>query len=111
MSYIIGSPCVDVCDSACVAVCPVDCIHGPISPTGMATELGELKLNGTLANLQSPQLYIDPKVCIDCGACEPECPVDAIWDSEEQAIQNGEEEYVHKNYEFFGHKFSKPSYL
>jgi len=24
-------------------------------------------------------LYIDPAVCIDCGACEPACPVQAIF--------------------------------
>ena len=29
------------------------------------------------------QLYIDPEECIDCGACEPECPVDAIYDEDE----------------------------
>lgn len=111
MSYIIGSPCVDVCDSACVSVCPVDCIHGPINPQGMSTELNGLKQSGDIKNLFSPQLYIDPETCIDCGACEPECPVDAIWDSEEEAIQNGEIEYVNKNYEFFGYKFQKPPYI
>ena len=67
MSYIIGSKCVSVCDTACVKVCPVDCIDGPISLDG-ATE--EEKLG--------KQLYINPDVCIDCGACLPECPVDAI---------------------------------
>ena len=55
MPYVIAEPCIGVKDKSCVAVCPVDCIH----------EAGD-------------QLYIDPNECIDCGLCEPECPVDAI---------------------------------
>lgn len=58
MAYIIAKPCIGVKDTACVEVCPVDCIHG---------------------DEQSPQLYIDPEECIDCGACEPVCPVEAIF--------------------------------
>ena len=56
MTYVIAEPCIDVKDRACVDVCPVDCIH----------EAGRL-------------LVIDPDECIDCGACEPECPVEAIF--------------------------------
>jgi ferredoxin len=51
-------------------------------------------------------MYINPDVCINCGACEPECPVNAIYDDEDLAIKAGEEEYVHKNYEFFGLKYA-----
>jgi NAD-dependent dihydropyrimidine dehydrogenase PreA subunit len=58
MTYVIAEPCLNVKDKACVDVCPCECIHG-----------GE----------DDPQLYIDPQVCIDCGACEPECPVEAIF--------------------------------
>ena len=58
MAYIIAEPCVDVMDQACVSVCPVDCIHF------------EEGVDRTL--------YIDPNECIDCGACEPECSVEAI---------------------------------
>ena len=57
MPYVIAEPCVGVKDKSCVAVCPVDCIHG---------------------NEDDDQLFIDPAECIDCGLCEPECPVDAI---------------------------------
>jgi ferredoxin len=60
MTYIITAPCIDVKDKSCVEVCPVDCIH----PTDGEGE---------------PILYIDPDECIDCGACEPECPVEAIF--------------------------------
>jgi ferredoxin len=64
MTYIIAEPCIDVRDKSCVDVCPVDCIH----PTDGEGE---------------PMLYIDPDECIDCGACEPECPVEAIFTEED----------------------------
>jgi len=59
MTYVITSPCIDVQDQACVEVCPVDCIH---------FDEGEDRM-----------LYINPEECIDCGACEPACPVTAIY--------------------------------
>jgi ferredoxin len=62
MTYVIAEPCVDVMDQSCVAVCPVDCIH---------FEEGVDR-----------SLFIDPDECIDCGACEPECPVNAIFPEE-----------------------------
>ena len=62
MTYVIAEPCINVVDQACVAVCPVDCIHWDEGVDRM--------------------LYIDPDECIDCGACEPECPVNAIFPEE-----------------------------
>jgi ferredoxin len=59
MAYVIAEPCVDVMDKACVSVCPVDCIKYDEGA--------------------DRTLYIDPNECIDCGACEPECPVNAIF--------------------------------
>ena len=59
MAYVIAEPCVDVLDQSCVSVCPVDCIHFE---------------EGT-----DRKLFIDPDECIDCGACEPECPVNSIF--------------------------------
>jgi NAD-dependent dihydropyrimidine dehydrogenase PreA subunit len=56
MTYVIAEPCVDVMDRACVEECPVDCIY-----------VGERSL------------YIHPGECVDCGACEPVCPVEAIY--------------------------------
>ena len=41
MTYIICEPCVGICDTACVEVCPVDCIHGPESTTGAGAEAKE----------------------------------------------------------------------
>jgi len=102
MSYIIGKECDGVCDTACVNVCPVDCIHGPIDPTGRGMEVDGMSKE----ELKGKQLYIDPSICIDCGACIPECPVSAIYRSEEETIEKeGNDESVKKNYEFFGQKF------
>ena len=98
MSFIIGNKCVGVCDTVCVDVCPVDCIHGPIDITGAGAEVPELKEKG---ELEGKQLYINPEECIDCGACLPECPVEAIYEDEEQAIEYDEKESVQKNYAFF----------
>jgi len=99
MSYIITSPCVSVCDTACVSVCPVDCIHGPINTEGAGAEVEELKEKE--GGLDGMQLYIDPETCINCGACEPECPVDAIYPTEED-VPEKERESIKTNYKFFG---------
>lgn len=98
MSFIITSKCIDVCDGGCLKVCPMDCIHGPINPKGQGGELADVKASGA----KGIQLYIDPNECIDCSACIPECPVDAIVSSESEAIQLGERQSVIRNYEFFG---------
>jgi ferredoxin len=56
MTYVIAEPCIDVMDKTCIDACPVDCIYaGP------------------------RMLYIHPDECVDCGACEPVCPVEAIF--------------------------------
>lgn len=101
MSYIIGKACEGVCDTACVDVCPVDCINGPIDIDGLGREVDKMSLE----ELVGLQLYINPDECIDCGACLYECPVDAIYTNEESAIESGELEYVKKNYEFYNLKW------
>lgn len=104
MSYIIGNKCVGVCDTGCVTVCPVDCINGPIDIAGMGKEVE----NMTEEEKQGLQLYIDPEECIDCGACVPECPVDAIHEDEETTIRKeGSDASVRKNYEFYGLEWIK----
>ena len=60
MTYVIAQPCVDVKDKACIDECPVDCIYE-----------GERSL------------YIHPSECVDCGACDPVCPVEAIYYSDD----------------------------
>lgn len=67
MTYVIAEPCVDVMEQSCLAVCPVDCIKWEDGVDRM--------------------LYIDPDECIDCGACEPECSVQAIFTEDELPAQ------------------------
>jgi len=84
MSYYIAEPCIGTKDTACVEVCPVDCIH----PTKDEDGFEEAK-----------QLYIDPDTCIDCGACEPVCPVTAIFPEEE--LPEKWNEYIEINTNYF----------
>ena len=93
MAFIIAEPCVGTCDTACVDVCPVDCIHGPIDKDGLGAEVPGLDTS------DGKQLYIDPEECIDCGACEPECPVEAIF--EEDMLPTEWTKYIDINANFF----------
>lgn len=63
MPWVVTRLCIDNVDTACVAECPVDCFYKPASAS---------------AGLPN-QLYISPDECIDCGACEPACPWEAIF--------------------------------
>ena len=92
MTYIIAEPCVDVKDAACVDVCPVDCIYtmDEDDPLHFPPEIEG-----------APQmLYIHPEECIDCAACEPVCPVVAIF-AEEDTPEEWRS-YINLNYEYFG---------
>ena len=60
MAFIVTDSCIECKHTDCVEVCPVDCFYE-----------GE--------NF----LVINPDECIDCGLCEPECPVDAIFSEDE----------------------------
>ena len=64
MAYVVAEPCIGTKDTACVDVCPVDCIH----PRKDEPEFATVEM-----------LYIHPDECIDCGACEPVCPTKAIF--------------------------------
>ncbi len=72
MTYVITDPCIDVLDKSCVEVCPVDCIH---FDEGV-----------------DRKLFIDQDECIDCGACEPVCPVTAIF--AEDDVPDSQKEYT-----------------
>ena len=93
MAFVITEPCISTCDTACVSVCPVDCIHGPIDKEGAGAEVEGMD---SVAGLQ---LYIHPDECIDCGACEPECPVDAIYDEDD--LPDEYEKFIEINAKFF----------
>lgn len=73
MPYFIGEACVDVMDRSCVEECPVDCIYE-----------GRRKL------------YVNPDECIDCGACLPACPTEAIG-----VIGRADSEFADDNATFF----------
>ncbi len=84
MTFVICEPCIGVKDHACVDVCPVDCIHPRKETPEFET-----------ANM----LNIDPAECIDCGACEPACPVEAIF--EEDAVPDQWKSYTERNAAYF----------
>lgn len=84
MTYVITGPCIGVKDGSCVAVCPVECIHPTKDEKEFATE---------------QMLYIDPETCIDCGACEPECPVEAIF--EEEYVPEEMHSFIQLNAEWY----------
>lgn len=69
MTYVINDACIGCKDLSCVDVCPADCIH----------EVAEM-------------LVIDPGECIDCAACEPACPVQAITPAE--GVPAGQNEFI-----------------
>ena len=87
MTFVITEPCIGTKDTACVDVCPVDCIH----PTKNDPDFADAKM-----------LYINPAECIDCGACEPACPVEAIF--EEDAVPDPQKQYTAINAAYFEKK-------
>src|SRR5919112_421762 len=76
MTYVITEPCIGTKDQSCVEVCPVDCIY----------DAGD-------------HFMINPEECIDCGACEPECPVEAIYPEDE--VPEDQESYIEKAANYF----------
>jgi len=84
MAYIICEPCWGNKDTACVDVCPVDCIH----PRQDEAAFSMVEM-----------LYIHPDECIDCGACVPACPVDAIFPMDE--IPGKWRHYLSVNAEYY----------
>ena len=76
VTYVIAQPCVDLKDRACVDECPVDCIYEG-----------------------KRMLYIHPDECVDCGACEPVCPVEAIF--YEDDVPEEWKDYYDANVKFF----------
>ncbi|MFZ0389771.1 MAG: ferredoxin family protein [Calditrichia bacterium] len=95
MTYIITEPCEGVCNTACVEVCPVECIYPPPDYGFRLSEEEKQELIEA-----GEQLYIHPEECIDCGACQPECPVDAIFPDDE--VPAKWKHFIDKNYQRFG---------
>jgi ferredoxin len=84
MTYVITKPCIGVKDTACVVVCPVDCIH----PTKDDADFDAADM-----------LYIDPDVCIDCNLCVDECPVKAIC--QDQDVPAEWLDFIEKNAAYY----------
>lgn len=72
MAHVVTEPCIKCKYTDCVTVCPVDCFHE-----------------------DDEMLVIDPEVCIDCGACIPECPVQAIYAEED--VPDDQQKYIQLN--------------
>ncbi len=79
--FIITDACIGTVDQSCIEVCPVDCIYAVGED---ADKPGEPYM-----------MVIDPGECIECGACEPECPVDAIH--QEEDVPDSQAEYTKIN--------------
>lgn len=105
-TYVIAQPCIDIvnkvnnvhdsdssgCNFACTAVCPVDAIHPNKGEEGWDKE---------------KQLYIDADACIDCGACEPECPVQAVFHETEVPDKWKDAKQTNANYYGANKKYKK----
>ena len=77
MTYVIVEPCIGTKNASCVDVCPVSCIYEA-----------------------EDMYYINPDECIECGACEPECPVNAIF--HESAVPDVWKSFIQNNRELSG---------
>ena len=86
MTWIITKLCQDCIDTDCVSVCPVDCIY---------------RYTGDDHSSFPNMLFIHPDECIDCGACEPACPWQAIF--EESQVPDVFNEDIPLNYKIMEH--------
>lgn len=93
MAFVVTQACIDVKDKSCMQVCPADCLFEG-----------------------DRMMYINPDLCINCGACEPACPQEAILLDEE--LEGEDEQFISINEQFFteqdlvggGRKLGKISY-
>ncbi|MEU2243718.1 FAD-dependent oxidoreductase [Streptomyces sp. NPDC018338] len=90
MTYAITQTCCS--DATCVAVCPVNCIH----PTPGEPDFGTTEM-----------LYVDPRACIDCGACADACPVDAVVPADR--LTGGLKEYEEINAAYYADRAPAPA--
>jgi NAD-dependent dihydropyrimidine dehydrogenase PreA subunit len=78
MAYVVTEPCIGTKDRSCVEVCPVDCFYN-----NKNSELNDQAGKQPSKEGDVGMLVIHPDECIHCGACEPECPVDAIFEDDD----------------------------
>jgi NAD-dependent dihydropyrimidine dehydrogenase PreA subunit len=77
MAYVVTEPCIGTKDRACVEVCPVDCFYDHKDES-----LNNRAGKAAVKEGDFGMLLINPDECIHCGACEPECPVKAIFEDD-----------------------------
>ncbi len=95
MAYIICEPCIGTKDSACVDVCPVNCLT--IAPAANTEAELRTRLSAPATNL-AQDLYVseglpqtrrimvkDEDICLHCGLCAERCPT-AAWDMQKFAV-------------------------
>lgn len=78
MTYVVTKPCLGTKDRSCVEVCPVDCFYN-IRERKLNDQFG-VEVAGDNGDDKVGMLLIHPDQCINCGACETECPVEAIYE-------------------------------
>lgn len=83
MAFVVTEACVNEKNKSCIEVCPVDCIY-------------------TESDALDKMVFIDPDECIDCGACESACPVNAIYEDVE--VPEESHEFVGLNRRWFVEK-------
>jgi NAD-dependent dihydropyrimidine dehydrogenase PreA subunit len=92
MAYVVTKACLGTLDRSCVEVCPVDCFYR-IKKRKYNDQFGmPLTKDG-----EEGMLAIHPDECINCGACETECPVNAIY--EDTSVPDDLKEFVKINEE------------
>ena len=89
MAYVVTLNCLGTKDRSCVEVCPVDCFYN-IKKQAYNDKYGRAAKGDDLG-----MLMINPDECIHCGACETECPVEAICEASE--VPEGQEHFIELN--------------
>lgn len=84
MTYVITTLCIGSKDASCVEVCPVDAIH----PSPDDDDYDDVE-----------QLFIDPRLCINCDACRTVCPNEAIFTK--ATVPPEEEASIQRNAAFY----------
>jgi NAD-dependent dihydropyrimidine dehydrogenase PreA subunit len=93
MAYVVTDLCLGTLDQSCVEVCPVDCFY--YNPSSALNEgEGRPLADGTKPGM----LMIHPDECINCGACETECPASAIF--EDSAIPDKSQKFAKLNEDY-----------
>lgn len=92
MTYVVTKPCLGTKDRSCVEVCPVDCFY----------DIRDKDINDkysvdfdSVDDKNAGMLVIHPDQCINCGACETECPVEAIY--EDASVPDEYAEFIKVN--------------